>query len=186
MSGQKVISRSEAISLNSPMYFTGKPCSQGHVAPRYVNNFTCLLCGRRAARNYSARTFKRDHEKLLLRCRNYSRRRWRSLSPEQREARRKYLRDWREANPGSSGRDYANKMQAVPPWLTLQHWKAINKLYTRAKRMTRTTGISHVVDHIIPLRGVNLHGEAVVCGLHVPWNLRVITEAENIRKRNRF
>lgn len=52
------------------------------------------------------------------------------------------------------------------------------KFYEEARRLTIETGVSHVVDHYWPIKGANS------CGLHVPWNLRVITEAENALKRN--
>lgn len=72
----------------------------------------------------------------------------------------------------------ATKLNATPKWLTKQQLHKIKLIYALRLNLTRKTGITHHVDHIVPLN----HPE--VCGLHVPWNLRVITEEENVAKSN--
>jgi 5-methylcytosine-specific restriction endonuclease McrA len=69
---------------------------------------------------------------------------------------------------------------ATPKWLSRSQKAAIRELYKIAITMTQTTGEQYVVDHIVPLRS------DTVCGLHVPWNLRVITRDENARKSNKL
>jgi 5-methylcytosine-specific restriction endonuclease McrA len=41
---KKVISREEAKALGLNKYYTGRPCSRGHVAERYIINRQCLGC----------------------------------------------------------------------------------------------------------------------------------------------
>src|SRR5271165_3915827 len=72
----------------------------------------------------------------------------------------------------------AAKLKRTPHWLTQEHWKQIEAFYIEAKRLTQVTGIPHEVDHIVPLQGKN------VSGLHVPWNLQILTESQNCSKNN--
>lgn len=63
--------------------------------------------------------------------------------------------------------------RATPSWVDK---KEIAKHYAEAKRKTSETGELYVVDHIVPKMS------KIVCGLHVPWNLRVIHWLENAQK----
>jgi len=74
----------------------------------------------------------------------------------------------------------SNKIYAIPKGLKESDFELIRMYYQLANYMTEVTGIPHEVDHIIPLQGKN------ICGLHVPWNLRVITKSENCTKGNRI
>ena len=74
----------------------------------------------------------------------------------------------------------AAERNATPEWLTEDdHW-AIQQVYLHREEQSQITGIKHEVDHIVPLINDN------VCGLHVWWNLQVITETENRIKGNSF
>jgi hypothetical protein len=62
--------------------------------------------------------------------------------------------------------------QACPSWADLA---AIRAIYA-------SRGPGQVVDHIVPLKGVDSDGTWVVCGLHIPANLEVVSWAANDRK----
>lgn len=74
----------------------------------------------------------------------------------------------------------AAKLQRTPKWLTELQYDHIEIFYEAASFMTKEVGISFEVDHVVPLKGKH------VSGLHVPWNLQVITGAENNKKNNKF
>ena len=76
-------------------------------------------------------------------------------------------------------RDSRNK-QATPKWLTPEQRKQIVDIYEHMRDCRAVTGEDYHVDHIVPLRGVN------ICGLHVPWNLQVLPAYVNMAKSNTF
>jgi len=73
------------------------------------------------------------------------------------------------------------KARACPPWVhsSSDLCSQMAYFYEEAQRKTEATGTVHHVDHIVPLRG------ETICGLHVPWNLQVLTASENCSKQNR-
>lgn len=68
------------------------------------------------------------------------------------------------------------KISATPAWANVDE---IAKKYAEAARMTKETGILHHVDHIWPLKGIGF------VGLHVEYNLQILTATDNLSKGNR-
>lgn len=67
---------------------------------------------------------------------------------------------------------------ATPHWLSKEQLDEIKAFYDKARELSKG-GTRHEVDHVVPLHS------PIVCGLHVPWNLRVLTKDENNQKGNR-
>lgn len=93
----------------------------------------------------------------------------------------------RESNRKNRARVKANKIRyearlirSTPGWLTAEDWSYMNALYDHAVFLTKQTGIKYQVDHVVPLNG------KMVTGLHVPANLQILTQAENVAKSNRY
>jgi len=80
----------------------------------------------------------------------------------------------------NAARKRAAQLKATPPWITPIHRAQIQQFYDVARARKVQTGIIHHVDHIHPLQG------ARASGLHVPWNLQILTAAENISKKNKM
>ena len=185
-------SRAEAKAKGAKYYFTGAPCKHGHVAPRktkgacvgclkaewekgnvaraeYFRQYNQSEAGKEAKREY----YEKNKELVKLKAK--------ARSPEERRfhktAYKKKHPDLYRAFTRSRRRKHRN---ATPKWLTAEQKRAMRQLYIDAMTVTRITKVPYVVDHIIPLNGES------VSGLHVPWNLRVITREENLSKSNQL
>lgn len=184
--------RAEAKKTGSKYYFTGQPCKHGHVAPRKTKG-ACVEClkvewaqanvtradyfaqynnskaGKEAKREYYERN--KDVVKARAQARpseekHFHRKKHKAANPELYKelvnARRRRFRD------------------ATPKWLTTEQKMEIRLKYRLAIELSRRLGVPHAVDHIIPLQGEE------VCGLHVPWNMEVITQEKNLKKSNKL
>jgi 5-methylcytosine-specific restriction endonuclease McrA len=184
--------REEAKKTGNKYYFTGQPCKHGHIAPRKTKG-ACVEClkiewqrGNESRAGYFKEYNKRDDIK--------------DRKSDWYQANRDAVIDRAKTRPAKKLREYRNvwkennilqvradtkarrrkHREATPPWLTRKQKTEIRQLYQIAITMTKTTGEQYVVDHIVPLRSSD------VCGLHVPWNLRVITQEENLKKSNKL
>ena len=93
------------------------------------------------------------------------------------ERQRKYRSQHPEKKRAAWARYHTQKMRAMPPWVARA---TVDRVYMQAEETSRATGVKHHVDHIVPLRS------HVVCGLHVPWNLQVLSAYDNMKKGNRI
>lgn len=130
-------------------------------------------------KNLRLRAQWRDENREELNAKAAERRR---LNPEaHKEARARYYKTAKGRAKDRADRKLrdARKLQAKPAWLTKEHLQQIKDICEQAVLVERLTGVKHHVDHIEPLRGKDR------CGLHVPWNLQVLTAEENNSKGNR-
>ena len=66
---------------------------------------------------------------------------------------------------------------SAPPWA--DRWELYALKHT-ARALSIVTGVPHVLAHIVPLN------HPLVCGLTVPWNLRIVPWKVNAHESNWF
>jgi hypothetical protein len=202
-------SYSDAKNQGAPKYFTGMPCKFGHVSERRTSNQCCIDCERLKSEKWKSSNPAKAKESNAL----SKRKRYEAMTSEQREAGNEYRRQWRNQNRDKV-REYvkrwrdsnivkaradelswakenlekhvakverrrAAELKATPSWIAKADHDEMEVIYAAARMITKLTGVLHEVDHIVPISGKQ------VCGLHVPWNLRVVTGTDNRRKSNK-
>ena len=123
----------------------------------------CKLCWNAYRRNWTQKNSEKRSEQSLRYYYN------------NRDYYLQHHKDWRENNR-EQARSYVNTRrkrlkQATPPWQDIME---IVPIYREAQ----AKGME--VDHIVPLNN------PTVCGLHVPWNLQLLSHEDNMSKGNKF
>ncbi len=184
--------RAEAKAQGKDHYFTGQPCKHGHITLRKTKG-ACIECLKV--------DWQKSNEKRAEYFAQYNQ------SDAGKESKRRYYEANKDvviaraqARPDEQKRQYKKKHKitnpdlykelvslrrrrfrdATPQWLTPDQKMEIRLKYRLAIELSRKTGVRHAVDHVIPIMGSS------VCGLHVPWNLDVITQGENLKKYNKL
>jgi len=165
-------------------YSDKKPEILEHLRGSYQNNsekIKARVSARREAepdkvRAEKRKEYERNKNRYISRAAE-----WASANPEKA---RHSARQWHKNNPLKS---YAAVVERraklrnrMPAWLSDEQKFDILAVYEKARIMSKETDAKYQVDHIIPLRGEQ------VSGLHVPWNLQILTAFENQSKGNRF
>jgi hypothetical protein len=127
-------------------------------------------CSERARLNHI-----KNYELNLARNRKY----YIDNHEKEKEARRDHYRRNKKVYLVNFYKRDARIKQATPSWLSEEMLSEIKQIYKKCETITIESGTVHHVDHIVPING------KTVCGLHVPWNLRIITASENLRKSNK-
>lgn len=108
----------------------------------------------------------------------------RAYQQENREELLARQKAWKQANKGKVLANVAfrkaRKKQATPPWLTKGPRREMRDLYETAELFRSQLNEDFHVDHIVPIN------HPLVCGLHVPWNLQILTATDNLQKGNSF
>lgn len=135
------------------------------------------------ARSQPELTAERSHQRYIrsrerpgiIEMRRLKAKEWRNLNIDRA---RSYDREWVHKNRGAHvakcALARARRRKAAPAWLSADHKRQMRDIYRDAAHLG-----AHV-DHIIPIKG------ETVCGLHVPWNLQILSPKDNLQKGNRL
>lgn len=206
----QIMSRKDALEKGLVYYFSGVPCKRGHLSERWSKVGSCVECHKAATKRwkennkekelereakrrqqnptrcnkYKEEWKRRNAEKVLEQSKQYykanaekirEKSKIRRGVDENKEKQRIYTNEWRRANPAAAlvqvNKRRALRINACVAWADNRKILAI---YAEAKANGFT------VDHIIPLNN------PLVCGLHVPENMQLLTASENSAKGNRF
>ena len=203
----EIILRAQAKALDLKFYYTGKMCKYEHIAERYTRTGKCRVCERvnqtirrrenpEISRERDRERYRKNPQHRLATCKasyeknkanaiktvrawqeanpekvaEYRRRTKERAAPRDKAKTRQYYEDNKDQWKRHKATRRAKKLDAQPDWVDT---RALAEIYTNCPE-------GYEVDHEVPLNN------KLVCGLHVPWNLKPIPKIENRQKSNKF
>lgn len=161
-----------------------KSCNKQYLRKYYRKNREVALEKSRHWRKKNSMYGKLYHASWREANRDYVNRKSKDWVHNNKEKRREIMRRYRSRNKDKTNAHAAERRAserlASPKWLTAYDIEESNSFYLAAQELRPLAGCLLEVDHIIPLKGKD------VCGLHVPWNLQLLTAQENQSKGNRY
>jgi 5-methylcytosine-specific restriction endonuclease McrA len=166
--------KSEAKAKGEEFYFTGTPCVNGHIAPRFTSNGGCSECLKKWCGEYHIKHKDKENQ----RCREYAKKdpvgnakrsiRWAELNPDKfKEIRRRtywnnpeFHREqssqWAKDNPEKTkvyGVNRRTRLIKAGGKLTHEEWESIKEQYGHKCLCCGKSEpeIKLTIDHIIPL-----------------------------------
>lgn len=90
-----IVSRKEALASSAKFYFTGKPCSRGHLADRVVGDRQCVECRREISKRHAAKPERKRYQAQYCRRADVKARiKLRNLRPDVVVKRKAYLAEY--------------------------------------------------------------------------------------------
>ena len=165
------ISRKQALAAGIKDYYTGKQCKYGHFA---VRNCTTRVCKQCIKETHRPKDYARHRQSYINRATT-----WNKNNPE--KASLIFTKNTKRRMSTGQHQELVAKrrchLKEQTPDLTASEKAEIAQLYKKARALSKTTGISHEVDHIRPVsKG----------GAHHPTNLQILTEKDNRLKSNKW
>lgn len=180
--------REEAKRVGAKYYFTGVPCAHGHTALRKTKG-ACVECLKKEWARASVERAEYFKEYNKLEKTKDRKNEWylnnkekvvAAANAQPRHIKNEYNRTWKANNRDAVRASTRNRRRkhrdATPKWLTRAEKSTMRQIYQIAITSSKLTQQPYVVDHVVPLRGKD------VCGLHVPWNLQVMSQEDNLKK----
>lgn len=179
----KTIDRETARRLSLRRYFTGRPCSRGHVSPRLVSTRACMACASEANKRWRANNPGKMYEAVKLwRSRN-------SAKARAQDARRRESDQYRIAKSVSTAISKAMRSRkSGRSWESIVGY-SLSDLTAHMERQF-TPGMTFEnygewhIDHIVPRNDFCLDDDEQIRACWALTNLRPIWAAENCSKRH--